>query len=672
MFLYLKKGVLVNNMKRLLLLLILIANILSPALHGAVPDSILRIINSMPADTTRLVYICQQIKLGRPTAQSLDYTALLLKEANKQKNLSYAGMAMFTNMRYYYTVDADSLYYWLEKAEPVFRKAGMIEELFRSKAWYIYAMTREGKGDKALDLVKQLRVLSDELKYPDGREMANQAQADFYIKNSLKKEGLLLYEEVLKGMEERNAPLVKRVHIIRNLLNMDTADNKRVMYLKLLRGYIDDCKKAGIKELDSQNTIPYLEYLYYRSYLLIYISRGNYPEAKDCLEKIKEIEGENKGLVLTSTFYELSAHYYNGIGDYKRALQLYDCLIIERKQSNQLKALIDVIQKRGDILYKMERYQDAADCFYNMIQMNDSLTRVTYYKDLADMRAQHENDKLQIQNKQMELESVHARSQMLMMGGGLALLALICCLLGFISYSRHRYGKQLELAKEKAEESERMKSAFLANMNHEIRTPLNAIVGFSQVIVEEEEQEVRREYAGIIQSNNELLQRLITDVLDISKIESNAMSLHYAEYDLAVFMKEIYSMILLRMPPGVILELTNCPERMFYTDRNRLTQILTNLLTNAIKHTEKGTICFGCEQKGNDLLFFVEDTGKGIPEEQLENIFSRFVQLSDWTKGVGLGLAICKGLIVKMGGEISVTSQIGVGSRFVVKLPSNV
>ncbi|WP_302573039.1 sensor histidine kinase, partial [Parabacteroides goldsteinii] len=239
----------------------------------------------------------------------------------------------------------------------------------------------------------------------------------------------------------------------------------------------------------------------------------------------------------------------------------------------------------------------------------------------------------------------------------------------YISYSRHRYGQQLKLAKEKAEEADRMKSAFLANMNHEIRTPLNTIVGFSQVLVDEDDLETRQEYADIIQSNNELLQRLITDVLDISKIESNTMTLSYADHNLPVLMKEIYNVIQLRMPENVKLELNECPPQLFYTDRNRLTQILTNLLTNAIKHTEKGFIRFGYEVTETDVIFSVEDSGEGIPDDKLEQIFSRFVQLNDWSKGVGLGLAICKGLITQMGGTISVSSVFGEGSVFTVVLP---
>ena len=232
-----------------------------------------------------------------------------------------------------------------------------------------------------------------------------------------------------------------------------------------------------------------------------------------------------------------------------------------------------------------------------------------------------------------------------------------------------RSEEQLRRAKERAEESNRLKSAFLANMSHEIRTPLNAIVGFSQVIADEEDAETRHELSNIIQSNNELLQRLIEDVLDISKIESNTLTFVLANHEMKALMKDIYSIILLRMPENVELRLDDCQPFTLYTDRSRLTQVLTNLLTNAIKHTKKGYICFGYDVTEQEIRFYVTDTGEGIPDDQLERVFDRFVKLTQWTNGVGLGLAISKALVTKLGGRIEVTSQQGVGSTFSVIFP---
>lgn len=234
---------------------------------------------------------------------------------------------------------------------------------------------------------------------------------------------------------------------------------------------------------------------------------------------------------------------------------------------------------------------------------------------------------------------------------------------------RVEYEMSLIKAREKAEKADQLKSAFLANMTHEIRTPLNAIVGFSDLLSTEEDPELRESYANLIKTNNELLLRLVNDVLDISKIESDMVEFSYMDVHLPSVMRDLYNMMKLRMPESISFTLDPCADLLFNTDKNRFVQIMANLLINAVKYTQEGTIHFGYQLMPTEIRFYVSDTGSGIPENELENIFTRFVQLKNFKQGIGLGLPICKGLITTMGGRIFVESKVGVGSTFSFVLP---
>lgn len=639
-------------------------------------DSLLALINGMPADTTRLVFISDLIK-KELTRNDLFWVSRLLTEARAQKNTSYEAQAYFWTIKHYYNSDIDSFKFYLDKAEPLLKNE-MYEPLFRTKAWYGYFLTNTGNNEQALAWIKASEERANQLGYLDGRDMMRQALANFYIKNKLLKEGEDLYNEILEDMERRDVDLIKRINILRQLFMTCGNFDSRLRYLELYKSYLDYCKAKGIEKLDDENPLYVLEYIYYQSYayenLNLYRVRrkGNLGDIYKSLQMASKILEEHKLERRRLELKNLYASYYWANREYDKAISAFTYLYERYKRAGRETVVVDMLKYRGQVEFEAGQYKEAAiDCF-KMARLQDSIRQTTFYKELAEMQAQHETDKLELQNQKMEMEAMHARNVLIFMGVGVLVLVLICALLVFLVCQKHRLGEQFKLAKEKAEEADRIKSAFLANMNHEIRTPLNAIVGFSQVLVDEEDKETRQEFANIIQNNNELLQRLVGDVLDLSKIDSNTMSLIYKKQDIASLMKEIYNVILLRMPDGVELLLDDCEELEMETDRNRLTQILTNLLTNAIKHTREGFIRFGYKKTDGFVEFFIQDSGEGIPEDKVDSIFSRFVQLDDWSKGVGLGLAICKGLVGQMQGKIWATSKLGEGSVFFVRLPLTV
>jgi PAS domain S-box-containing protein len=226
--------------------------------------------------------------------------------------------------------------------------------------------------------------------------------------------------------------------------------------------------------------------------------------------------------------------------------------------------------------------------------------------------------------------------------------------------------QKLIIARDKAEELDRLKSAFLANMSHEIRTPLNSIVGFSSLLAETDDREERQEYIKIVETNNELLLQLVSDILDLSKIESGTFDFVRSDLDVNESCMKIIKSMEMKVPETVDLVFEKyMPDCHIYTDKNRFMQVITNFINNALKFTKQGTIALGYEQTvPHEIKFYVRDTGVGIPKEKIDSIFERFVKLNTFVQGTGLGLSICKSLVSQMGGKIGVESTEGEGSCF--------
>ena len=232
-----------------------------------------------------------------------------------------------------------------------------------------------------------------------------------------------------------------------------------------------------------------------------------------------------------------------------------------------------------------------------------------------------------------------------------------------------RMKRELLVAKEKAETSDQLKSAFLANMSHEIRTPLNAIVGFSRIIAESTDAEERQDYYDIVEANNERLLQLINEILDLSKIEAGMVEFTITPVRLHPLCKEIHDALKFRCPEGVELVYEASDEEIVVEgDKNRIFQVISNLIGNAFKFTTSGSVGYGYRRKGNGIEFHVSDTGIGIETDKLARVFERFVKVNNFAQGTGLGLSICKTIIERLGGTISVSSEVGKGTTFTFTL----
>lgn len=236
---------------------------------------------------------------------------------------------------------------------------------------------------------------------------------------------------------------------------------------------------------------------------------------------------------------------------------------------------------------------------------------------------------------------------------------------------RKRMETALVEARNKAEESDRLKSAFIANMSHEIRTPLNAIIGFTSVLPDVTGDEERKELINLIQENNQKLLRIIDDVMNISKIESGKEQLVMTNFELNDVLRSLSDEYASKAQPGVTISTMFASGSLYVTtDLNRLMEVLNHLMSNAVKFTSKGSVILGYDpQMGKRLRIWIQDTGKGIAPEHQERIFERFFKVDEFIPGAGLGLSICRTMAYSMGGDVGVESVLGEGSKFWVEIP---
>jgi signal transduction histidine kinase len=229
----------------------------------------------------------------------------------------------------------------------------------------------------------------------------------------------------------------------------------------------------------------------------------------------------------------------------------------------------------------------------------------------------------------------------------------------------------LVAARNKAEESDRLKSAFIANMSHEIRTPLNAIIGFTSVLPDLEGEEERKELINLIQENNQKLLRIVDDVINISKIEAGKEELEITSFDLNDMLKSVVDTYIPKVTQDVTISTMFAQSSMsISTDLNRLTEVINHLMSNAVKFTSQGKIILGYNVAANkQLRIWVQDTGKGIAPEHLERVFERFFKVDEYIPGAGLGLSICRTMAYSLGGEVGVDSKLGEGSKFWIEIP---
>ena len=636
-------------------------------------DSLEQVLARLP-DSARLIKL-NDLAYQNPDDYSYKiYAEKLLKEAEQQKNNKYLGNAYFLLIKYHYSHDIDSMRLLLKEAEPVFLNGNNLEYFFRTKTWNIYTYEQQENDERVFSEAKLINKLSEQLNYPEGKEMVDQAIAHYYSSKKLFKEAFNLYEDVYKRMEARNSSPIKRINIIRQILNHrgDEIDvNKRIYYLQKLKTYIDECQENNITQLDKENPLYYIKYLYHRSYLFVAYDLGDTALMRSHLQEAEYMTQEYPIKNQATVLMRLKAHYYILSKQYTKAIDLYNEMIKDISPKHNRQYLIDLLYEQADMYHKIGKDDLAISQYKKCISLNDSLRRSEYLDELAKMQIQHQEDKKALKIKELQLKVSH--NTLWELGALLIISLLTCTFFGYIIYSRKKRNRFLRKAKERAEESVRMKSAFLSNINHEIRTPLNAIIGFSEILIDEEDEEQRRQYVNIIRENNGMLQQLIDGILSISNIESGTISFKFTNFSLSELMKEIRHIAPTKIPGTTNIEYSQGPDKKIKADRSYLGQALINLLLFSASRAPKGNIRFGYKIKDDTVSFFIQNTDLEISQEEISLLLDYRLLLQRWTKGVGMGvnleLAATKTLVKRMGGDLELVSRSRQGMVIYLIIP---
>ena len=318
----------------------------------------------------------------------------------------------------------------------------------------------------------------------------------------------------------------------------------------------------------------------------------------------------------------------------------------------------------------MGRFEDACEVYKSYAHINDSIRSAELDEQLSKYTVQFEVDKLE--HDKLELRAEVNRNLFItsVIVGCLVLILLI--VITFYYMRSLSLNRKLDAANKAVIKASHMKSSFIQHITHEIRTPLNSIVGFASIIAELDDREERQEYLAIMQENTELLLQLISDILDLAKIEAGTLDYNMGYVDVSDFCKDVMRNYDIKEDKAVpVLLAPDLPDYRIYTDKKRLMQVVTNFINNALKFTSEGQILLEYHpvEGTGQIEFSVTDTGMGIALDAVATVFDRFVKLNTFAKGTGLGLSICKSIIEHLGGTIGAESELGVGSRFWFRHP---
>lgn len=626
-------------------------------------DSVMNIIRSLPQDTVRLHELKQSCELMKDTPEELILLDTLLRDASFQGNIQYQGYAYRNVVRYYFNAnDLVNIKIAFEPATVFFRQHKLYSDLFEAESMLIITYTKNGECEFAL--LRGHKMYKEAVKSgcEDGIVAACYALAYASYISGRDADAVMWSKRginVLGGQEGKHMSKMELYFMLsEGYYNLEKRDSV-LMYVDSVRWQLDDYKKMNPDKPDDYFSY-YWRWLYCR-YAGESLLQNNLPLAKEQLDKATAyVDAYTFDAYMEMLCYAWS-DYYLAAGDYDKALEYLDKGL--RSQKEELPGEEPYISKaQAMIYYKKGDYSLAADAIQQSLQISDSINEARFLDQSRQLRAIYEVNRLEAEGEE---QASIVRMQLVLV----VLLCVFVFTLGFYLYRFWRMKLLSAVAAENAKNANINTSLFLENMSREVKTFLQEISDLSNALIVENDPDRRQKYAAGLNYRNEQAQRVIFDILDVSKIESNLMQFHSETIGVAGLMSEVGSLAQQYKPESVAVNLILGADTSIMADPLRLSKVLISITRYAVTHAGAGSINLGYEVREKEICFFIHGEKWAMSDQEYQSIFDRLVQTSGKLEDMRLEMIISKGLIMKMGGQLFVYPNPVSDTRFEFILP---
>lgn len=650
-------------------------------------DSLNRILSELNDPGEKISVLKELIGLHWQLPEEAFYLKKIIRVAKEADSLSVVYSAMSALSRYYYNCDQpDSLFYWSDRIDSLAHQRNEYPNaLFLAHSLICHQYLWKGNYELAIEEAIRGLNLAKKENQIYGLIRTSRDLGTIYQTIHRDSDAVAVFREGLEWIEKGvDNPTFEVMYIMDMLastlcLNLFRESEELLVRYEKIVDRLEHTYNTSGKIFPVQRH-RWMICIYHAD---LYLRKNQMRKAKSSLEKAVQYITDTPGSGYTAYLYDrVQALYYTKAGAYEKALNAVNKALEGDRDADKS----EMLKMKVDILRSLKRYEEALVLYKKILSINASVKENAFTRQIGQLRTLHDLNGKEKQSRELAYQAEQlAVKQRLIVSFILLSLILSALLYILIRFYRraHRLKnellkeknslleseRQLRIATEKAEGANQKKTAFIASISHEVRTPLNAIVGFSELLLDDTHTDnEKKEFAAIVNNSSELLLTLVNDVLDLARLESGRSQFFLKQTDLVVCCRNALENIRHRIDPGVKLTFVPpCATYYLKTDGLRVEQLLANLLSNAAKFTHEGEInlSFRVETLRKQVVLSVTDTGCGIPVGMEEKIFERFEKLDEFKQGTGLGLSICRIISERLGGSVFVDSSYTGGARFI-------